>query len=436
MFISRNLCNQHAHLSRRTLLTTGVGGLFFGLLSQRLAAEESNPKADRSRPKSVILVWLQGGASQIDTFDPHAGGIIGGGAKAIETSVKHIQLAETLPQIAEQMHHAAIIRSVTSVEGDHERAIYNMRTGYRPDPTLVHPSLGAVICHQDKHGAEIPRHITILPGDMPSRGGYLGAKFDAFVMRDPATRVPDVTPPVATARYDARISDLLGVVEKRFRHRRLADVESERTLHAAMTARALAMMTSEQLSAFDVTEEPVSVRQPFGNSPFARGCLAAVRLVEVGVRCIEVKLGGWDSHVDNNTMQTAACAKLDPAVASLIKLLNDRDLLKTTLVVVGSEFGRTPQFNAVGGRDHWPHGYSVLLAGCGIRTGVVHGATASDADFNADDPTSNVGNPVTISDVHATILQAVGVDASAEVETPLGRPMAVSEGIPIRGILA
>lgn len=430
------LCDARAHLSRRNLLTAAGGSLFLGPLAARLAANEASKRSDPSRPKSVIVLWLEGGPSQLETFDPHPGGKYGGSVKSITTSAPGIEIADTLPQLAGQMHQAAVLRSVTGKEGDHERAVYNIKTGYRPDPTLIHPSLGAIVCHDSDLGADIPRHVSILPGNSPARGGYLGAKYDAFKIGDPANPVPDVAPRVAQDRYDNRIDDLLKIAEAKFTRRRLLNSDAQRTLHAVTTQRALAMMTSDQLAAFEVTREPVGVREPFGDTPFGRGCLAAIRLIDVGVRCVEVTLGGWDSHINNHSLQAAGCQTLDAAAASLLKLLEERDLLKTTLVVIGGEFGRTPKINPAEGRDHWPHGFSMVLAGCGIRAGVVHGATARGAEIDVEHPEQSVQDPVTVADVHATMLKAVGIDHSVQLQTPIGRPMTISEGTPIQSVLS
>ena len=430
-----SLCDANVHLSRRSLVLGASGSLFLGPLAQRLAAAQAQPGSDPSRPKSVILLWLEGGPSQLETFDPHAGTKIGGQVKAIETSAKGIEIADTLPQLAEQMHHGSLIRSVVGKEGDHERAVYNIKTGYRPDPTLLHPSLGAIVCHEINSGADIPRHVSIIPGRSPARGGYLGAHYDAFKIGDPAGPVPDVTARVEKDRYNARIDDLMNVVEAKFARRRLQNSDAQRTLHALTTQRAITMMSSEQLNAFDVMKESASVREAFGDTAFGRGCLAAVRLIEVGVRCVEITLGGWDSHINNHSLQSSACQNLDAAAASLIRLLDERDQLENTVVVIGGEFGRTPSINPAEGRDHWPHGFSVMLAGCGIRRGSVFGATAADADFDADKPASNVSDPVTVADVHATILKAVGIEHEKQFDTPIGRPMFISEGKPIEKVL-
>jgi hypothetical protein len=428
-------CGTASHWHRRTLLQTVAGIPFFGSLADVLASEATSAKTDSARPKSVILLWLEGGPSQLETFDPHPGGRIGGRVRKIQTSAPGIEIADTLPQLAAQMHHGSLLRSVVGKEGDHDRAIYNIKTGYRPDPTLIHPAIGSILCSQSDLGADIPRHVSILPGSRPSRGGYLGAQYDAFKVYDPANPVPDVQRRVDKDRYDRRIEDLLEIAEMRFTRRRLVDLDRRKTLHAAMTQSALTMMTSDQLEAFDVSQEPKSTRDQFGDTPFGRGCLAAVRLIDVGVRCVEVTLGGWDTHINNHSLQSGVCSTLDPAAAAMIAELESRDLLETTLVVIAGEFGRTPRINPAEGRDHWVHGFSMMLAGCGIRQGGVYGATAADDDFNPEKPADGVRDPISVADVHATMLAALGVNHRLELQTPIGRPMLLSDGNPIAALL-
>ena len=417
--------------SRRTMLGAG-GGLFMASLAKRLAVANERRAGI---PKNVILLWMEGGPSQLETFDPHPGGRVGGEVDAIDTTVKGLQISNLLPRTAEQMHRVSLVRSVTSKEGDHARAVYNMKSGFRPDPTLKHPSIGAIVCHSDDRGADIPRHVSIMPGAWPARGGYLGAAYDAFKIFDPANPVPNVQGIGDPDRFDRRVDDLYNVVEQEFRRGRLANLEQHRTLQQTATDAARRMMSSEQLGAFDVSGEPASELARFGDTPFGRGCLAASRLVEVGVRCIEVTLGGWDSHVSNHAWQSDACETLDPALAALLARLAERDLLDSTLVVCGGEFGRTPTINRAEGRDHWPHGFSTLLAGCGVRRGAVHGATAPDPNPDRKQPWKELQDPVTIADIHATILKTLGVDYEHELDTPVGRPMKRSEGTPIEAIL-
>lgn len=428
-------CGTHAHFNRRTLLkAAGVSGMsWLTPLAETLSRADDKVTGGK-RPKSVIVLWLAGGPSQLETFDPKPGTDIAGTTTAIKTSVKGIQLATGYEQLAEQMQHVSLVRSVTSQEGDHERATYNAKTGFRPDPTLVHPSIGAVVCYQQPDNVEIPRHISILPGPWPPRGGYLGDQFDAFQINDPQGPIPDVAKQVPEERFDRRIKDL-AIVEREFARGRLRDLDARKTLQGLSTRAALKMMSSEQLKAFDVKEAPQALRAEFGDTPFGRGCLAAGRLVEVGVRCVEVTLRGWDTHANNHENHTENAKTLDPAFAALIRYLKERELLDDTVVMCGGEFGRTPRINPAGGRDHWPHGFTVALAGGGIRGGRVVGETSPDPDLEAEDKTKDIVEPHNIADVHATVLKTLGIDFEQELQTPIGRPMVVSQGAPIDGLL-
>ena len=272
-------------------------------------------ESSRAPAQSVILLWLGGGPSQLETFDPHPGKKIAGGTKAIATAAKGIKLAEGLEQLAAEMGSVALIRSMVSKEGDHERGTYMMKRGYRPDPTVEHPSIGAICCHELPVGrTEIPRHISILSGQWPSRGGFLGAEFDPFQADDPKGALPDVSSGVSTARDADRLADL-EILERSFAVGRKHKVDA--SLHRETLARAKVMMGSEQLKAFDVSQEPESLRKEYGDSPFGRGCLAARRLIEVGVRCVEVTLDGWDAHVANHEVHRSKLKTLDPAFAAL-----------------------------------------------------------------------------------------------------------------------
>lgn len=423
------------HLSRRSVLAAALGlsGIpWLTWLAEHLARAESRPPR---RPRSLIVLWMSGGPSQLETFDPHPGSPAAhASTRAIPTAAPGVQIADTLPQVAEVMDRIALVRSVVSKEGDHERAAYNMKTGFRPDPTLVHPSLGAILCHQLADDVEIPRHIAILPDPFPARGGYLGGKYDAFQTFDPAQPVPDVRPPVDPTRAARRLEDLLQVVEPAFARGRGERVQ--RTLHTTSLQAARRMMSSEQLRALDVSAAPLSLRAAFGQTPFGRGCLAAVQLVEVGVRCVEVNLGGWDTHANNEPQVRERCAVLDPAFASLIRELEARGLWDTTLILWAGEFGRTPRVNPAGGRDHWPHGFTVALAGGGIAGGRVIGETSPQADPQASDKLRFVRDPRPVEDLHATILHLMGVDYRQTLHTPIGRPMRLSEGTVIQDLLA
>lgn len=426
------LIRPHPHrtgwtISRRGFLgAAGLAGLnWLTPVSALLArAAEDLPKGEPAY--SVILLWMQGGPSQLETFDPHPGTRIGGETKAIRTRAKDIQIADGLERLAEHMDCVALIRSVISKEGDHERATMMMKTGYRPDPTTTYPSLGAIICHELPVGkTEIPRHISILPAAWPNRGGFLGAEYDAFITYDPLQKVPDVTSRVPAPRDLLRYRDM-SVAEKTFAKGRGARVDE--TLHRHSVQSARTMMTTEQLKAFDVTLEPLSLRRAYGDTPFGRACLAARRLIEVGVRCVEVTLDGWDTHAENHSLTAGRKEILDPAFSALLQDLKERDLLRKTVVVWAGEFGRTPTINPLGGRDHWPKGFTVALAGGPIRGGVVIGATDPEGRKDPD-------RPVTVGDLHATILTAVGLNPRKENISPIGRPIRLAEGEPIRDLL-
>jgi hypothetical protein len=414
-------------LSRRGFLgAAGLAGLSWLTPVGQLLAQAAEQQPKGGPAQSIILLWMDGGPSQLETFDPHPGTAIGGETRAIASAVKGIQLADGMEQIAEQVGSIALIRSMISKEGDHERGAYMVKNGYRPDPTAVHPSIGAICCHELPVGnTEIPRHISILPGPWPSRGGFLGAEYDAFHTYDPLQKVPDVSSHVPGKRDAARVKDL-EVLEKTFAMGRGSRVES--TLHQHMVKSARLMMTTEQLKAFDVTLETAATRKAYGDTPFGRGCLAARRLVEVGVRCVEVTLGGWDTHAENHALTSARKQILDPAFASLIRDLKERDLLRKTIVVWGGEFGRTPKINPLGGRDHWPKGFSVALAGGPIRGGQAIGDTDPEGKKEPVDP-------VTIGDLHATILTAVGLNPHKENISPVGRPIRLADGEPVKKLL-
>ena len=422
-------CGSAAHFSRRSFLSAaaGMSGIaWLTPVAERLArAAEESPKG--TLPKSLIVLYMEGGPSQLETFDPHPGTKIAhASTKKIKTAAPGIEISDWLPLVAEQMQDISLIRSVTSKEGDHERAAYNIKTGWRPDPTLIHPSLGAILCHQTlgQDKCEIPRHVSILPGPWAARGGYLGDQYDAFKTYDPIGQIPDVKSQVPATRAARRLDDLENVVEKTFARGRTRSLP-EKTLHSVSIAAARKMMSSEQLKAFDVREASDDLKKQFGDTAFGRSCLAAVQLVEVGVRCVEVTLGGWDTHTNNEEQVKALCGTLDPAYAALIKQLKARDLLDSTLVLWGGEFGRTPQIFGLdgGGRNHWPHGFSLALAGGGIKGGRIIGETSPEPKEDEKNWQADVKDARPVEDVHATILKALGVDYTLENETPIGRPM-------------
>ncbi len=439
--IEHDCCRSREHADRRTLLSAGLG-LAGGLgtswltpLAELLAQDHES--ADRGQvARSVIVLWMDGGPSQLETFDPHPGTSIAAGSRAISTNAAGIQVSAQLPRMAERMDKLALVRSVVSKEGDHERATSYVKNGFRPQPTVVYPSLGSVICHQLRDQVEIPRHISILPGSWPAKGGFLGAQYDAFLIGDPQQPIPDVHSQVSPERATRRLNGLADVVEQEFARGRFQQLEQKKTLHLASIRQAKRMMSSSQLEAFEIGRVSQAVRQQFGDTPFGRGCLAAARLVEVGVRCVEVTLRGWDTHINNHEKHGELNAVLDMAMSALLDRLQEKNLLQHTVVLWGGEFGRTPEMNNLAGRDHWPHGFTIALAGGGIRGGQVVGETSPDPDLKARDLTVNVDSPQTIDNIHATVLHALGMDQGVTVYTPKGRPITLNDVPPIKQLLS
>ena len=375
------------------------------------------------RAKSFLTIWLGGGPSQLETWDPHPGTRIGGKVNAIKTTIPGVMIADLYPQTAEQLHHMSVIRSLVSKEGDHERASYMLHTGYRPEPTLVHPSIGSIAIHErPSETVEIPQFVSLGDANFPPRGGFLGDRFDAFRILNPGETGQNLNRLVEVDRQNRRLENL-SVISQSFMRGRKTKVEQ--TLHRHTIDAALRMMTSEQLKAFSIELESKAIRDAYGDNVFGKGCLVARRLLEVGVRSIEVSLEGFDTHAKNHEGQSARAKTLDPALATLLSDLAERDLLQSTVVLVIGEFGRTPNLNPLEGRDHWPNGFSCLLGGGGLAHGMVIGET--DPIGEAKRPK----DPIEVPDLYATVLVRLGIEYTKEVITPIGRPMKYCAGKPI-----
>lgn len=433
MFAHHTLQRWLTQVSRRDVLRCAAGlGVSFLLPSLGLRAAE---RRGADRPKSLITLYMAGGPSQLDLWDPHPQSTDSEQITEIKTTIADLKFSQLLPRSAEQIHHLNVIRSMVSKEGDHERGTYLMQTGYRPDPTVVHPALGAILSHQlENPGLEIPAHVSMNAGggfEVP-RGGYLGDQFDAFRVFDPGRNLTNLSKRVEDDRQQRRLEGL-EVVSGAFRRQR--PVQSARTLHEHVTSQALTMMNSQQLKAFEIEDEPQQVKEKYGNSNFGRGCLVARRLVETGVRAVQVVLGGFDSHANNFEVQKARANDLDPAFAALIADLVERDLLQSTVVLCIGEFGRTPWINPLGGRDHWPNGFSCVIGGGGLAAGQVIGATNPNIGATDDQQRaaskSMPDDPVQIPDLFATIMHVMGLSPEKEILTPIGRPIKLAEGTPL-----
>ena len=414
-------------LTRRNVLraglTTGLGLLFSEWLERAaLAAPDAAPKG---KAKNVILLWMNGGPSHIDTWDPKEGKVAGPG-KSIKTSVPGLSISEHLPQMARLANKLAVIRGGTSKEGNHQRAQYLLRTGYAPNPSVAYPSHGAWVTKK------LGEPTTGLPGSVslggPSQGaGFFGVQYGPFVVQSPGQMPQNVGygPGVDDARFEARKSLLDGMDATFAAQTGDVKVEGRRALYG----KADRLMHASALKAFDASEETEAVRASYGDTPFGKGCLTAARLVGAGVKFVEVTLDGWDTHQNNFERTKKLMGILDPAMSGLLEDLQRRGLADSTLVAWMGDFGRTPNINGNDGRDHHPGAWSAVLAGGGIRGGVVHGETDAQGD-------KVVKDAVTVPNLLATIATTLGLDPGEVAQSPAGRPISLTDsGAPIKSLL-
>jgi hypothetical protein len=414
-------------VSRRAVLRVGVSSAFGVLVSRWLSPVRALADAPPAHAKACILLWLNGGPSHIDTFDPKPGRPTGGTFKAIKTKTPGLELSEHLPQLAERSDKLCVLRGMSSKEGNHQRAQYFVHTGYAPNPTVVHPSLGGwTSARMGDSNADLPEFVSI---GGPSWGaGFLGVQNGPFVMQKAGALPPDVAPApnVDGSRFERRRA-ALDAAEARFA-KETGDLKVDG--RRAVYAKAVHLMQSPKIRAFDLSTESEATKKAYGDTDFGRGCLLARRLVDSGVKFVEVVLDGWDTHQNNFGRTKELMATLDPAFAALLKDLGERQLLASTLVACMGEFGRTPKINPNDGRDHYPQAWAAALAGGGVRGGIVHGATDADGAKVA-------GKPTTVPDLMATMATLLGMDPGHTEMTPIGRPIAVTDnGTPIRDILA
>lgn len=398
----------------------GASAFFASLVSRAARADAPHP----AKAKAMILLWMNGGPSHLDTWDPKPGHPNGGPTKAIRTSLPGLSISEHMPNVARVASKLAVIRGMASREGNHQRAQYLMHTGYSPTPTLVHPSLGGWVSRELGAPADgLPSFVSI--GGPSFGAGFLGVSNGPFIVRKAGAPPDDVAPATGGDRF-ARRRALLDQAEARFARRSGSPMVDERR---AVYARAASLMASRDLGAFDPSDEPQAVKAAYGDTDFGRGCLVARRLVSSGVRFVEVVQDGWDTHQDNFNRVKKQLDIVDPAVAALIDDLDRHGLLASTLVVWLGDFGRTPRINAREGRDHHPQSWSCALAGGGTRPGVI-GAT----DAGGEKP---VGAAYGVPDLLATCATLLGLDPREEVTTPVGRPIKLTDdGRPIAAAMA
>ncbi|MCC6575616.1 MAG: DUF1501 domain-containing protein [Planctomycetes bacterium] len=398
------------NVSRRDFLrTSAAGGLvitssFLG--ANTLLAEPSAKATGTKKCKQVILLWMEGGPSQFETFDPKPGKKTGAPYKALETEVPGFTPCETFPKIAAAAKDICLIKSMTSKEGNHSRGAYYMHTGYIPNPTLKHPSLGSIVGHQlGKPDFDLPNFVKLRGAPFPA--GYLGVENNPFVIANPGARIEnlDYAKGVDKARMEKRMK-LVEEMEKDFAKSRGSDATDA---HKAMYDKARKLMDSPLKAKFYIDDEPQEVRDAYGKGKFAESCIIARRLIEAGVACVEVVQGGWDTHDDGFVRCKQLASEIDQPWAALLADLKKRGLLDTTLVVWMGEFGRTPQVTDTEGRGHWPGNFCVAMSGGGVKTGQVIGETDEMGE-------KIVKDPVRPQDLYWTFASLMGWDTTREFE--------------------
>jgi hypothetical protein len=400
-------------LSRRGFLRwAGAGAAGLGLVDcLALHAGEL-----RKAHKACIVLWMAGGPSQFETFDPKPGADTQGPTRAIATATPGIAIAEHWTNVAGVTRDLAIIRSMTSKEGNHGRATYLLHTGYSPSGGIVHPGFGSIAANElGPEDFDLPHFVSI---QGPSAGAsFLGVSYAPFVVSDPNRPPDNLAAPVAGDRLQRRLG-LLKELEDPFARAGAADQVKD---HQALYRQTAQMVLSPRVKAFDLEAEPRPVRDSYGRSPFGQGCLMARRLVEAGVTFVEVQSNGWDTHGNELAGLKSLIPPVDRGTAALLKDLKVRGLLERTLVIWMGEFGRTPRINLTAGRDHFPAAFNMALAGCGVKGGQVIGVTNKLG-------TAVAVRPVTVPDLFCTFCKALGIDARKENQSNVGRPLRIVEG--------
>lgn len=402
-------------MNRRSFIKMGFASSLaaaIGLpLASRLARGKKAAPAPGAKAKACVFLYATGGPSQIDTFDPKPDSDNGGGVKAIGTSVAGIQIAQRLPRLATLADELAIIRSIVSKEGNHARARHYMHTGYVPAGGVRHPGFGAIASLELGSGP-LPSYVSI--GGPGADAGFLGAAHSPFAIKNPKKEVANIKPfnYVDDDRFDVR-TDLVAELDASFAARH-PDSELIKN-HRAVTDKAIAMIKSAEVVAFDTSKESRRVRDLYGTSAFGTGCLMARRLISSGVTFVEVMHGGWDTHSDHDDRMKTLCADMDQGMSALLLDLESHGLLESTLVVWIGDFGRTPQLNDRGGRDHYPQVTPAVFAGGGVPGGQVIGATDADGE-------KVIEGKVSVPDVFATMAHLLGIDPEVERTSRAGRP--------------
>jgi hypothetical protein len=417
---------------RREFLRVGVLGslgLTLGdfLRAKAARADQKWYESKEGKAKGVIQIVLPGGMAHQESWDPKPEAPLEyrGPFGVAKTAIRGVVFNENFSRLAKVADKMTVIRSIAGKEADHGRASYAMFTGYRKSPAIDHPSLGAVVAHELGPRHNLPPYVAVPTAGEYAGTGYLGSQFGPFgIGSDPGRsnyQVRDLLlpPGVDEQRFSTR-QRIRGVVDEHFR----AMAKKAEALGAMdeFYQRAYAMISSPAArEAFDITQESAKTKELYGQNEAGMRFLLARRLIEAGVRFVTVSYGGWDHHAGIETAMRRQGPTLDQAVAGLISDLDDRGMLDSTLVMVTSEFGRTPKINATAGRDHYPRVYSAAFAGGGFKRGLVYGSSNSTASEPED-------NAVRIEDVLTTVYQQIGINADKELMTPGARPVEIIDG--------
>jgi hypothetical protein len=416
---------------RREFLRVGVVGALGLTLGDYLkltaTADQKFYESKEGPAKSVIQVVLPGGMAHQESWDPKPEAPLEyrGPFGVAKTRVPGVVFNENFRSLAQMADKLTVIRSIAGKEADHGRASYAMFTGYRKSPAIEHPSLGAVVSHEFGPRHNMPPYVAVPTANEYGGTGYLGSQFGPFgIGSDPGRsnyQVRDLLlpPGVDDHRFGTR-QEIRGVVDSHFRQ--LAGKAEALGAMDEFYQRAYAMISSPAArEAFDINKETTATKDKYGASEAGMRFLLARRLVEAGVRFVTVSYGGWDHHAGIENAMRRQAPGLDQALAGLVRDLDERGLLSSTIVLVTSEFGRTPKINASAGRDHYPRVYSIAAAGGGFRRGLVYGSSNSTASEPED-------NPLRIEDMLTTVYHQLGINSDKELMAPGGRPIEIIDG--------
>ncbi len=415
------------HGAASTFLGVGLLPVAHNLLSGSAfaAGEGTSPLKQIPTAKRVIYLYMGGGMTHLDTFDLKPGAETQGPTQAIKSSADGVRISEYLPKLARHMHHAAVINSLNSNTGAHEQANYLMHTSYAMRGTIKHPNIGAwLLKFQGRSNETLPGSVVIGGGGRTSSGGFFEPPFHPLTIGNPEAGLQNSKTKMASDEFEHRLG-LSRQIGNQFRQRY---GKGGADAYTDMYDDAVRLMKSKDLEAFDLSQEPTALREAYGDNQFGQGCLLARRLVENGIRFVEVQLGGWDTHQANFIRVPERCDTLDRGMSNLLADLEVRGLLDDTLVVLTTEFGRTPRINQNVGRDHYPKAFSSVLAGGGIKGGQTYGKTDATGE-------EVIENKVSPEDFNATIAYALGLPLDHVLYSPSKRPFTVAhKGKPITQI--